>query len=85
MPSRYAPMGHRGGAGGHARRPLRHRQLGESIPAPPTKNIVLSVMTEDEKGISEIGQIAQLPGIDIVAIGPTDFSEYMGIRDPQSR
>jgi len=39
-------------------------------------------MTEDEKGIADIEKIAALDGIDLVAIGPTDFSESMGIRDP---
>ena len=80
---RYAPMGTRGGAGG-----TRAARFGtvswEEHTSSSNDNIVLSVMTEDEKGISEIGEIAKLPGIDIVAIGPTDFSEYMGIRDPQS-
>ena len=80
---RYAPLGQRGGAGG-----TRTARFGtvswDEHTRTSNENIILSVMTEDEKGISEIGQIAQVPGIDIVAIGPTDFSEYMGIRDPQS-
>ena len=80
---RYAPLGHRGGAGGT--RAARFGTVGwDEHTRTSNENIVLSVMTEDEKGISEIGQIAQLPGIDLVSIGPTDFSEYMGIRDPQS-
>ncbi len=80
---RYAPMGHRGGAGG-----TRAARFGtvswDEHTRTSNENIILSVMTEDERGISEIGQIAALPGIDLVSIGPTDFSEYMGIRDPQS-
>lgn len=80
---RYAPLGHRGGAGG-----TRAARFGtvswDEHTRTSNEQIVLSVMTEDEKGISEIADIARLPGIDIVAIGPTDFSEYMGIRDPQS-
>lgn len=80
---RYAPLGHRGGAGGT--RAARFGTVGwEEHTRTSNEQIVLSVMTEDEKGISEIADIARLPGIDIVAIGPTDFSEYMGIRDPQS-
>jgi len=78
---RYAPMGHRGAAGGS-----RAARFG-SVPwedhvRTSNDEILLSVMCEDEKGISEMGQIAALDGIDLVAIGPTDFSEYMGIRDP---
>ena len=80
---RYAPLGSRGGAGG-----TRAARFGtvswEEHTRTSNEQIVLSVMTEDEKGISQIGDIARLPGIDIVSIGPTDFSEYMGIRDPQS-
>ena len=80
---RYAPLGHRGGAGGT--RAARYGAVSwDEHTRTSNENIILSVMTEDEKGISEIGQIAQLPGIDLVAIGPTDFSEYMGIRAPQS-
>ena len=48
------------------------------------EQILLSVMTEDEKGIADIEAIAGLEGVDLVSIGPTDFSEYMGIRDPSS-
>ena len=78
---RYAPMGHRGAAGGS-----RAARFG-SVPweehlRQSNEEILLSVMCEDEKGISEMEQIAALDGIDLVAIGPTDFSEYMGIRDP---
>ena len=80
---RYAPLGNRGGAGG-----TRAARFGtvswDEHTQSSNEQIVLSVMTEDDKGISEIADIARLPGIDIVAIGPTDFSEYMGIRDPQS-
>lgn len=80
---RYAPLGQRGGAGGT--RAARFGAISwDEHTRTSNENIILSVMTEDEKGISEIGAIARLPGIDLVAIGPTDFSEYMGIRDPQS-
>lgn len=80
---RYAPMGHRGGAGG-----TRSARFG-SVPweehtRQSNEEIVLAVMTEDEKGVGDIEKIAALDGVDIVSIGPTDFSEFMGIRDPQS-
>ena len=78
---RYAPMGHRGAAGGS-----RAARFGavpwEEHVKQSNEEIILSVMCEDELGISEMEQIAALDGIDLVAIGPTDFSEYMGIRDP---
>jgi 2-keto-3-deoxy-L-rhamnonate aldolase RhmA len=80
---RYSPMGHRGGAGGS-----RAARFG-SVPweehtRQSNEEILLAVMTEDEKGVNDIEKIAALDGIDIVSIGPTDFSEFMGIRDPAS-
>ncbi len=78
---RYAPTGHRGAAGGS--RAARFGSVSwEDHVKRSNAEVLLSVMCEDEQGISEMEQIAALDGIDLVAIGPTDFSEYMGIRDP---
>ena len=78
---RYPPMGHRGAAGGS--RAARYGAVSwDDHVKQSNEEILLSVMCEDEKGISEMEQIAGLDGIDLVAIGPTDFSEYMGIRNP---
>ena len=80
---RYAPMGHRGGAGGT--RAAGYGTIGwDEHTKSSNEQILLSVMTEDERGVNDIEAIAALEGIDLVSIGPTDFSEYMGIRDPQS-
>lgn len=43
--------------------------------------IVLSVMVEDEKAIDEVEAIASLDGIDLVAIGPNDLAQTLGVRD----
>ena len=78
---RYPPMGHRGAAGGS--RAARYGAVSwHDHVKQSNEEVLLSVMCEDEKGISQMEQIAALDGIDLVAIGPTDFSEYMGIRDP---
>ena len=80
---RYAPLGHRGGAGGT--RAAGYGSIGwDEHVRSSNEQILLSVMTEDEKGVNDIEAIAALDGVDLVSIGPTDFSEYMGIRDPQS-
>ncbi len=80
---RYGPLGHRGGAGGT--RATRYGTVSwEDHVQQSNKQILLSVMTEDERGIADIEAIAGLEGVDLVSIGPTDFSEYMGIRDPSS-
>ena len=81
---RYAPLGHRGGAAGT--RAARFGSVGwDDHIQQSNQQVLLSVMTEDERGINDIEQIAALEGIDLVAIGPTDFSEYKGIRDPSSQ
>ncbi len=81
---RYSPLGHRGGAAGT--RAARFGSVGwDDHIQQSNQQILLSVMTEDERGINDIEQIAALEGIDLVSIGPTDFSEYMGIRDPSSQ
>ncbi len=80
---RYGPQGHRGGAGGT--RATRYGTVSwEDHVQQSNEQILLSVMTEDEAGIADIEKIAALDGVDLVSIGPTDFSEYMGIRDPSS-
>ena len=78
---RYPPLGHRGAAGGT--RAARYGTVPwEEHIRQSNQEVLLSVMAEDAKGIDDIERIAALDGIDLVAIGPTDFSEYMGIRDP---
>ena len=78
---RYPPLGHRGAAGG-----TRAARFG-TVPwdehcEQSNREVLLSVMVEDARGIDDIEKIAALDGIDLVAVGPNDFSEYMGIRDP---
>jgi 2-keto-3-deoxy-L-rhamnonate aldolase RhmA len=85
---RYPPMGHRGAAGGS--RSARFGTVAwEEHVRTSNSEIMLSVMTEDEAGIRDIAKIAALDGVDLVSIGPSDFSEYMGIRgspgDPRLR
>ena len=80
---RYAPLGHRGGAGGTRAAAYGSIAWDEHC-RQSNAQILLSVMTEDERGVNDIEAIAGLEGIDLVSIGPTDFSEFMGIRDPGS-
>ena len=78
---RYPPLGDRGGAGG-----TRAARFG-SVPwnehvQQSNNEIVLSVMTEDDKGINDVEAIAALDGVDLVSIGPTDLSQTLGVTDP---
>ncbi len=78
---RYPPLGERGGAGG-----TRAARFG-SVPwsehvRQSNDEIILSVMTEDDKGINDVDAIAALEGVDLVSIGPTDLSQALGVTDP---
>jgi 2-keto-3-deoxy-L-rhamnonate aldolase RhmA len=79
---RYAPMGQRGGAGstraaGYGSVPWReHVQTSN-------EEVMLSLMLEDEKGLDDAEQIAAMEGVDLVALGPTDLSETLGVTDPK--
>ena len=44
---------------------------------------MLSLMLEDEKGLDDAEQIAAMEGVDLVALGPTDLSETLGVTDPK--
>ena len=78
---RYAPMGDRGGAGGSRAARFGTVPWTEHV-RQSNEEIVLSVMAEDDKAINEIEQIAALDGVDIVALGPTDLSQTLGVTDP---
>jgi 4-hydroxy-2-oxoheptanedioate aldolase len=75
---RYAPLGERGMAG-----TTRAADFGR-IPLPQhmeqsNREITLAVMIEDLPAVEQIDAIAATPGIDIVAIGPSDLSRALGV------
>ena len=78
---RYAPLGNRGGAGNSRAARYGSVPWREHVES-SNREILLSVMTEDEKGLDQVEEIAALDGIDLVALGPTDLSETLGVTDP---
>lgn len=78
---RFAPLGERGGAGGTRAARFGAVPWDEHVRS-SNEQIVLSVMAEDAKAIDEIEEIASLEGVDLVALGPTDLSQALGVRDP---
>ncbi len=79
---RYPPLGQRGMAG--ATRAARYG----AVPMPEhfaTSNgeILLSVMVEDRTALDQLADIAALPGVDLIAIGPLDLSATLGVTDPR--
>jgi len=43
--------------------------------------ILLAVMVEDRQALNQLAEIASIPGIDLIAIGPHDLSAALGISD----
>ena len=79
--ARYPPLGERGGAGGTRAARFGSVAWNDHV-RQSNDEIILSVMTEDEKGINDIEAIAALDGVDLVSIGPTDLSQALGVTDP---
>ena len=78
---RYPPVGDRGGAGttraaGYGSVPWTEHMRTSN------EEILLIVMTEDQRGLSEISEIAAVDGVDLISLGPTDISTALGITDP---
>lgn len=79
---RYPPLGERGGAGGT--RAARFGTVGWADHVRTSnEEILLSVMTEDAEAIEQVPEIAALEGVDLVALGPTDLSQTLGVTDPE--
>jgi 2-keto-3-deoxy-L-rhamnonate aldolase RhmA len=78
---RYPPLGDRGGAGGTRAARFGAVPWNEHV-RQSNDEIVLSVMTEDDKGINDVEAIAALEGVDLISIGPTDLSQTLGVTDP---
>ena len=78
---RYPPIGERGGA-----RSTRTAGYGSVSWAEhmrtSNEEILPSVMTEDQRRLDEIEQIAAVDGVDLIALGPTDICAALGITDP---
>ena len=78
---RYPPVGLRGGAGATRAARCGSVEWGDHVRT-SNEEILLSVMTEDTKAISQVSEIAALDGVDLVALGPTDLSQTLGVTDP---
>ncbi len=78
---RYPPAGDRGGAGGTRAARFGTVSWADHVRT-SNEEILLSVMAEDARAISEIEDIAALDGVDLVALGPTDLSQTLGVTDP---
>lgn len=78
--ARYAPLGERGMGGS-----TRAARYG-SVPmkehmATSNSEILLAAMIEDKEAIEQLEEIASVEGLDLIAIGPSDLSQSLGVSD----
>ena len=77
---RFPPLGERAAASG-----TRAARFGavpwEDHVRWSDEEVILSVMVEDKKAINQVEEIAALDGVDLIAIGPTDLAQDLGVRD----
>jgi 4-hydroxy-2-oxoheptanedioate aldolase len=76
---RYPPAGHRGMyAGSRAADFGAHGLAAQEVTERLNSETVLAVMVEDASGVAEIEDIAAVPGLDMIHIGPSDLSASLG-------
>lgn len=78
MAVRYPPEGDRGMAGASRAADFGKTSVSEHM-ARSNREITLAVMIEDMAGVEAIDAIAATPGIDIIAVGPSDMSRALGV------
>jgi 2-keto-3-deoxy-L-rhamnonate aldolase RhmA len=79
---RYAPLGERGMAG--STRAARYGAVSlKDHMATSNAEVLLSLMVEDKHALNQLAEIASVPGVDLIAIGPHDLSAALGVTDPR--
>ena len=78
---RYPPLGKRGAAGSTRAASYGAVPWREHVRT-SNEEILLSVMAEDERGFNDVEAMAGLDGLDLVAVGPADLTESIGVTDP---
>jgi 2-keto-3-deoxy-L-rhamnonate aldolase RhmA len=75
--AKYPPVGRRG-AGGQARNQYQRRGVRESIEWANQETMVI-VQVESRVAIERLDEIASVPGVDVVCVGPQDLSIDLGL------
>lgn len=79
--SRYAPLGTRGALS--TSRAAKYGAVSwRNHTETSNENILLSLMIEDKEGLEHLEDIASVDGIDLIAMGPSDLSESLGLTEP---
>src|SRR5579875_3073997 len=75
---RYPPEGERGMAAGSRAADFGRIPIREHM-AQSNREILLAVMIEDMAAVEQIDAIAATPGVDLIAVGPSDLSRSLGV------
>jgi 2-keto-3-deoxy-L-rhamnonate aldolase RhmA len=75
---RYPPDGERGMAAGGRAAEYGRIPLLEHM-ASSNREILLACMIEDMAAVERIDEIAAVPGVDLLAVGPSDLSRSLGV------
>jgi 2-keto-3-deoxy-L-rhamnonate aldolase RhmA len=75
---RYPPDGERGMAAGSRAAEYGRIPLAQHM-AQSNREILLACMIEDMAAVERIEEIAAVPGVDLLAVGPSDLSRSLGV------
>jgi 2-keto-3-deoxy-L-rhamnonate aldolase RhmA len=75
---RYPPEGERGMAAGSRAADFGRIAIREHM-AQSNREVLLAVMIEDMAAVERIDQIAATPGVDLIAVGPSDLSRSLRV------
>lgn len=75
---RYPPEGERGMAAGSRAADFGRVPIIEHM-ARSNREILLACMIEDTAAVERIEEIAAVPGVDLLAVGPSDLSRSLGV------
>jgi 2-dehydro-3-deoxyglucarate aldolase/4-hydroxy-2-oxoheptanedioate aldolase len=76
--ARYAPLGERGMYGFGPHTAYRSRPIAEHV-ADANAQVHVTVMLESRRAFERLDEIAAVPGIDALTLGPSDLAQDLGI------
>jgi len=77
--SRYAPMGLRGNGGLSASTDFDGTLSATAKRAHANREVFITVMFETAKAFDDLEEIAAMPGIDALTVGPADLAQDLGV------
>lgn len=76
--SKFAPLGERGFDGANPDQPYCSMSMTDYISAANRETLIV-VQIEQESSLDQVEEIARVPGVDVLMLGPADFTVLSGI------